>query len=384
MDSFATLEPPPSHAPAQWRKWLGIALSVYLVLVAVNAIGDGFKFLSGGSEGAEQIFAFATHPVAALLLGVVATSLVQSSSTVTSVIVGLVAGGLPLSMAIPMIMGANIGTTITNTLVSLGHLRQGEEFRRAFAASTIHDFFNWLAVLILLPIEIMTGFLEKTSSALVSTFMGTESLSMSGFNFMKPILAPGDTVLNFALAWLPANGQAMAQIIVGIGLILLAVTGLSKLLRAVMVGRARHILKKALGRGPISGVTSGAAVTVLVQSSSTTTSLIVPLVGSGTLTLKEIYPFTLGANIGTTITAILAATAITGPTAQAAMTIAILHLLFNLLSTVMIYGIPVLRNIPLWCAEKLSQAAASPRQWVAAGYLGTAFFALPVGIFSLT
>ncbi|GGA70210.1 sodium:phosphate symporter [Neiella marina] len=384
MNDSQALQQPPNQPPRQWRQWLGIALAVYIVLLAVNSIGDGFKFLSGGSQGAEQIFAFATHPIAALLLGVVATSLVQSSSTVTSVIVGLVAGGLPISMAIPMIMGANIGTTITNTMVSLGHLRRGQEFRRAFAASTIHDFFNWLAVIILLPLELMTGFLEKTSTALVSAFMGSDNLSMSGLNFMKPLLAPGESVISFVLSWLPENGQAMAQIICGIGLILLAVTGLSKLLRSVMVGKAKDILKRALGRGPLSGIASGAAVTVLVQSSSTTTSLIVPLVGSGTLKLREIYPFTLGANIGTTITAILAATAITGATAQAAMTIAILHLLFNLLSTVVIYGIPVLRNIPLRCSEKLAQAAASPRQWVAAGYLGTAFFALPAGILSIT
>ncbi|MEI5617209.1 thymidylate synthase, partial [Streptomyces brasiliscabiei] len=90
-------------------------------------------------------------------------ALIQSSSTVTSIIVGLVAGGLPVELAIPMIMGANIGTTVTNTLVSLGHVRYKDEFKRAFASATIHDFFNLLAVAIFLPLEMAFGILEKIS-----------------------------------------------------------------------------------------------------------------------------------------------------------------------------------------------------------------------------
>ena len=117
--------------------WAAIAFLVYLVLVAVGTVSGGFKLASGGSAGAKEIFSFATNPFVALLLGALATALVQSSSTVTSVIVGLVAGGLPISIAIPMVMGANIGTTITNTLVSIGHIRSKEEFQRAFSASTV-------------------------------------------------------------------------------------------------------------------------------------------------------------------------------------------------------------------------------------------------------
>ena len=95
-----------------------------------------------------------------LFIGVFATVLFQSSSTTTSLIVGMAGGGLiGLSSAIPMVMGANIGTTVTNTLVSLGHIRRKEEFKRAFASSTVHDFFNMLAVIIFFPLEIMFGFL---------------------------------------------------------------------------------------------------------------------------------------------------------------------------------------------------------------------------------
>ena len=66
--------------------------------------------------------------------------------------------------AVPMIMGANIGTTVTNTIVALAHIGRPEEFRRAFAVATCHDFFNFIAVIVLLPLEIATGFLSKTAA----------------------------------------------------------------------------------------------------------------------------------------------------------------------------------------------------------------------------
>ncbi|HBR96548.1 MAG TPA: sodium:phosphate symporter, partial [Gammaproteobacteria bacterium] len=131
-------------------KWIFIVSLVYLLLVAVSMIGSGFKIAAG--DQAKELFAFASNPITGLVIGTIATALIQSSSTVTAIIVGLVAGGLPVTIAIPMIMGANIGTTVTNTIVSLGHVRQGDEFRRAFAAATIHDFFNVISVVIFLPL----------------------------------------------------------------------------------------------------------------------------------------------------------------------------------------------------------------------------------------
>ena len=136
-----------------WLSWLLVLALVYLLLAAVAGIGDGFKLAAG--DNARELFAFASNPIIALVVGLVATAIFQSSSTVTSIIVGLVAGGLPLGIAIPMVMGANIGTSLTSTLVSLGHVRNGEEFRRAFAAATVHDSFNLCAVAILLPLEIL-------------------------------------------------------------------------------------------------------------------------------------------------------------------------------------------------------------------------------------
>ena len=64
--------------------------------------------------------------------------------------------------AIPIIMGSNVGTSVTNTLVALAQSADRDEFRRAFAAATVHDMFNWLSVGVLLPVEVLTGTTRRT------------------------------------------------------------------------------------------------------------------------------------------------------------------------------------------------------------------------------
>lgn len=361
---------------SNWISWLKIVGLVYLLLVAVSMIGSGFKLASG--DHAKELFAFASNPLTGLIVGTVATALIQSSSTVTSIIVGLVAGGLPVEIAIPMVMGANIGTTITNTIVSLGHVRQGEEFRRAFAAATVHDFFNLISVVIFLPLEIMFGILEKLGGFLAGLLAGGDSMSMKGLNFIKPLVKPPVNFVKHQFdSLMPDTAAGVVMVVLGIATIFVVITLIGKLLRSLLVGKAKEILHHAVGRGPVSGISSGALMTVLVQSSSTTTSLIVPLAGSGTFSLRQIYPFTLGANIGTCITGLLAATAVSGGNAVFALQIALVHLCYNFLAVVLIYSIPFLRNIPLHAAEGLANATVKNKLY-AAGYILSVFFIAPL------
>lgn len=356
--------------------WLAVVALVYAMLIAVSTVSSGFKIFSGGASGAEQIFQFANNPFVALLLGTLATALVQSSSTVTAVIVGLVAGGLPISIAIPMIMGANMGTTITNTIVSIGHIREKEDFKRAFSAATVHDFFNLLAVAIFLPLELMFGILEKLASFLAHLMAGSADVSMKGLDFMKPLTKPTVSLINDVWSFLPGKAVGIAMVVTGILIILFSVTYLGKVLKRVLVGRAKNVLHNAIGKGPVTGICSGALVTVMVQSSSTTTSLMIPLAGSGMFSTRQIYPFTLGANIGTTITALLAATAITGAAAEAALTIALVHFLFNFLAVILIYGLPFLRDLPVVAAERLAEVGSKNKMLAFSYVLGT-FFVVP-------
>jgi len=367
-----------TQAPQRnWHRWLLLAMLVYVMLLAVSMIGSGFKVAAG--DHARELFNFASNPVMGLIIGMVATALIQSSSTVTSIIVGMVAGGLPITIAIPMMMGANIGTSITNTLVSLGHVARKDEFQRAFNAATIHDFFNVMSVLIFLPLEMAFGILEHTSAFIVSILNTGGSAGIDGFNPIKAMTQPALDVFSSMLSGLPSIYPGIVKILIGIGLIVTSITYMGKIMKSLMVGKAKDILHRSIGKGPLSGISSGALMTVLVQSSSTTTSLVVPLVGSGILKAKEIYPFTLGANIGTCITALIAALGVTGVNAGFALQIAMVHLLYNVLGVALIYGIPLLRNIPLDLSYKLSLKVADTKFYGVA-YVGGLFFCMPLGI----
>lgn len=364
-----------------WHRWLLLTLLVYVMLLAVSMIGSGFKYAAG--DHARELFNFASNPIMGLIIGMVSTALIQSSSTVTSIIVGMVAGGLPITIAVPMMMGANIGTSITNTLVSLGHVAKKEEFQRAFNAATIHDFFNVLSVLIFLPLEMAFGILEYLSGQVVTLIHTPEALGVSGFNPIKAATQPVTDLVSQFLEFLPSVYPGIAKILIGIGLIMVSITYMGKIMKSLMVGKAKDLLHRSIGQGPISGITSGALMTVLVQSSSTTTSLMVPLVGAGVLKAREIYPFTLGANIGTCITALIAALGVAGVNSGFALQIALVHLIYNVLGVTLIYGVPVLRNIPINLSYQLSILAAE-RKMYGAAYLGGLFFAVPLGIIFTT
>lgn len=351
---------------------------MYLLLVGVSLVGAGFKIVSGGTEGALEIFSFASNPLVGVILGVLATALVQSSSTVSSVIVGLVAGGVPVTMAVPMIMGANMGTTITNTIVSLGNLGDKTAFKRSFQAATVHDFFNLFSIFIFLPIEMLFKPLERSALALSELFAGTGGASPSNLNFVGAMTKPVANFLTELTSPLPFGGYI--AIVIGIALIMASVILLGKVLQTRMTGKARDILTYAVGRDPLTGVASGTAMTVLVQSSSTTTSLVVPLAGAGVLTTKQVFPFTMGANIGTCITALLAAT---GANQPEALQIALVHLLYNVFGVVLFLVVPWLKTLPVRSAEWLGELTERNRAY-ALVYLLLVFFVLPGVVLGIT
>jgi sodium-dependent phosphate cotransporter len=329
-----------------------------------------------------MIFAFASNPLVGVILGTLATALVQSSSTVTSVIVGLVAGGVPVSIAVPMIMGANMGTTITNTIVSLGNLRERGAFRKSFEAATVHDFFNLYSIVVFLPLEVLFHPLERSAAGLAQLLKGDASASVGNFNLIAVATKPVAELLRELCGALGTIAGSSLMIATGICMIIASVLYLGRLLRSAMTGRAQHIVDTAIGRGPVSGIVSGTLVTVIVQSSSTTTSLVVPLAGAGVLTTQQVYPFTLGANIGTCITALLAATSINGPNEMFALQIALVHLLYNVCGVALFMLLPLLRHLPVSSSVWLGSLVEKNRLYALA-YILTVFFVMPGVVFGV-
>lgn len=368
-------------------EWFSIVAAVYILITAVSVIGSGFGAATGGQ--AEQIFTFAQNPVVGLVIGILATVLTQSSSTTTSIVVGMVAGGLPLATAIPILMGANVGTTMTSTLVSLGAAGDRNQFRRAFSAASVHDMYNLLSVAIFFPLEWAFGILDRVGTWFAGVTTGSDggiiATVFTGFgSAVSAVTDPGgDLIEGGLLAVMSPMWAGIAMIAIGVALILLVIKFISNMLKVLLVGNVEKMFHKAIGRGPISGIFSGLLITVMVQSSSTTTSLAVPLAASGKFSLWQIYPFTVGANVGTTMTAVIAAFGFSGGEATAAMTAAAVHLFYNIFSALVIFSLPFLRPLPVRGASWIGTLGAKNKLYVVVWLVGL-FVLLPAVMIGIT
>jgi solute carrier family 34 (sodium-dependent phosphate cotransporter) len=356
-----------------------LALVLFAFFVSIELLAASIRLF--GSGLAQSLFNLTSNPLVALFIGICATSLMQSSSATTSMVVAMVASGsLEFTLAVPIMMGANIGTSVTNTLVSIGHIRSRIEFRRAFGASTVHDMFNLLAVLMFFPIEVLTGWLDRAGLAVAVFFE-----NLQGFAAISPIQKTIKPVVEQILELLrltldsKAGWNPVAWFGLGLAVLLLfgSISQLTRVLKLLFMGKAEGWFQTRLFDQPFKAMLLGLVLTALVQSSSITTSLIVPLAGAGLLNLQQVFPYTLGANVGTTVTALLASLATANPFALA---IAIVHLIFNLAGTLLIWPI---RALPIWLADQLARAAAR-RRWIPLVYVLVLFFLMPLGVILLT
>jgi len=489
--------PAPEEKGEEKLSWLKIALCtlgallcLYIFLVGLSLMGGSFKVLGG--RGASSLFSAVDNPISGLMTGILATVLVQSSSTSTSIVVAMVGeGALTVKMGIPIIMGANIGTTVTNSIVSMGQSGDKLMLQRAFAGATVHDMFNMLTVATLLPIEAIIaaiqgdgGPLYWISHAITEGLMGGEggdklfkspvkvlaapivdgilksnkyviyALTLEKPTEMNPttvnqtLCAPLNTTRRLSAsdaeevpvadsrALLSRRTSALedcstyycvtkdldkqfkkissssyekltecgdrildgdgkpcgdkkcymdggkywdekvenGRLIKGgflketsdgvggaLGLVLsliflcVGLYGLCKCLQMIFIGNAKKVLHYATKVNGYLAIAIGIGITIIVQSSSVTTSALTPLCGLGVLPLDKMLPLTLGANIGTTVTALVASLV---SLKFGAVQIALCHLLFNITGILIWYPFPPMRNIPLEGARLLGVYAA--------------------------
>lgn len=337
--------------------------SLYVFLLSIELLGDGFKGLGAGFS--RTLFTLTAAPIAGLFVGILATAVCQSSSSTTSIVVGLVAcGTLDIAHAIPVVMGANIGTTVTNTLVSLAHVTRRQEFERAFPASIVHDMFNLLSVAVLMPLETWFSPLARSSAWLARLFQG-----VGGLKFASPLklaTAPvGDGISRIL------DGMAPLILVAALLLLFLALKLMVDMMKSLISRRVEVVVDKYLFGNAARAFLVGLVFTALVQSSSATTSIAVPMAGAGLLTLRQIFPYSLGANVGTTVTACLAAL-VTGSTG--AVQIAFVHFLFNVFGTAIWYP---LRRVPIAMAQWWGGFCAKRRVF-AVVYVIVVFYIVPL------
>ena len=461
----------------------GVFLMLYLFICSLSFLATGFRLVAGKHAGRvfgeSEIF---NNPVSGVMVGVLVTVLVQSSSTSTSITITMVAAELlTVKQAIPIIMGANIGTSVTSTIVALGSAGDRDEFRRSFAAATVHDMFNFLNVAVLLPIEAATGFLYNLSTGIVDGYdsLTTQEKPPDMLNkltkpFTNAVIQIDSKILNKLAEATPGSEEyaeleaksllkkpkicdpepsaavcaladdaaagtsctiaadlledetaceaiagceytkaydpedctsveymfegmygswsdsAAGWLVLILSLLVLCVClmGIVKTLRALLKGRVAVWLHASVnGDVPCGGVfgkelagylriLSGLGLTILVQSSSITTSALTPLVGVGVIELQAMYPVVLGANIGTTVTGVLAALAADASKLRFTLAVAYSHLFFNVTGIVIWYLLPPMRRIPIGAAKTLGNVTAKYR-WFPIFYICFMFIAVP-------
>ncbi len=339
-------------------KVAAVVLLLYFFLVSIALMQSAFRLF--GADFAEKLFTLSGNKFVGLFIGVLTTALVQSSSFTTSVVVGLVGGGmLDIGAAIPIIMGANIGTSVTNTLVAHGHVTRKEEFRRAAEGALVHDILNVLVVIVLFPIEMAFGILETTARAATKVFG-----DIGGATFTSPLKAIVKPATHFVtdsvttLVHATPAVQATALMVITLLVLFTSLFFIVKVLKSLVLSRVETFFSTYIFRNAALSLLVGLFITALVQSSSVTTSLIIPMAAAGILTLEQIFPYTLGANVGTTVTAILAALATVSTGNMGGITIAFAHLTFNIFGIAIFYP---MRFIPIGLAREVGRRTMENR-----------------------
>ncbi len=352
---------------------IAFAALLYLFLMAIGLMGGSFKLL--GKKVAEGLLSTTSNPFAGLMIGILTTAIVQSSSFTTSLAVALVSsGGLTVHNAVPIVMGANIGTTITCSMVSLGHIRRNDEFKRAYAGATIHDIFNVLVVVALFPLQMATGFLTKIAAWLAAIFYGSKGAAFD--SPLKAIVKPVvKAIHHFLLDSLGFSNKltGIICVIIALSLIFFTLTFIVKFMRQVAATRLEHWIHRIFSSNAYLILLIGIIVTAIIQSSSITTSMIVPMLGAGLITLEQAFPVTVGANIGTTVTALIAALAGN----KLGLTIAFVHLVFNLTGTLLFFVPPFMRKIPVRIVEYMVEYFVNHKKYVVV-YMILLFFVMPL------
>ena len=380
---------------------------MYFYLFSLDLLGTGAKVVSGCRGG--MIFGSELNPVSAVMVAALATAMLQSSSTTTSIIVALVSDqAISVKDGVYLVMGANIGTSITNDIMSLAHFMKEDEFERAFSAACLHDLFNILTVALLLPFEVWTGYLETVTRLIVD---GAETRTGEDWEgpmelWVKPLtrkliisnkkaillVAEGDSCEDFypttcvegvpqshstchsgfvtcdkstgdCPAWFREGAslhddKVAGGVTVAMALILcfVCVTGLMYVAQFLLKGLSTRVVYKVVNVNGYLGIALGTGLTMLLQSSSLTTAILTPWAGIGVIRLEQMYPLTLGANIGTTLSSILAALVAKG---LDPLQVALAHLFFNITGMCYIISIYVL-GTAVYLERRRYETATTP------------------------
>lgn len=380
----------PKHIPADedfvalsgfgaFVRWLAVAAAIATMFLAVYLIFDGASGVGSGTV--DRLFTFATNPVIGLLIGIVASATLQSSTTVTALTVAAVGtGSLEVAVALPIILGANVGTTLTPLIVAFGFVGSRVRFQRAFTAASLHAAFNVVFVVIAFALEMMFHPLRRLAELVSSSVLGEGPADTPTGDIILEAMSPIiDTV--GVHGWLGElfgpRAASLVAIVLGVVAIFVAVRVISRQLAILTAATTRTLLERSSGASDALGLLSGSLVTMAVSASSVTVSSLLPFAATKSLHNREVLPVILGANVGTTLTALLTSLAVPGPLGSIAVQAALIHVAFNVISALLVLVVAPLRSLIVWMGQ-VSGRVAARGYTLAAVVIAASYLVLPL------
>lgn len=346
-----------------------VAVAIMVIILGINLVLEGVDGF--GSFSATQMYRFATDPLIGVLIGILATALVQSSTTTTTLTVTAVGSGVvSVPVAIPIILGANIGTTITAMLVAFSYMGERRDFKKAFTIASMHFWFNIFLVTFFFIVEQLFHPLRTVSSIIATEVTEHTDGALPTSTFITNIIDPVVQFIGInGLIGMIGNHSVAVLVCLLLGTlsILLAVRVMSTQIRTIAAATVTTILDKVLNPPNTQSATIwsslwsfllGIAFTLLVTASSVTVASMQPVAVSGAVKQRPLLGIILGANVGTTVTAMFATFAIVGAHGEFAIQAALVHVILNVAGTILVLCIPQLANSIMKLAKKTATISA--------------------------
>jgi len=351
--------------------WLFISIFglvlLYTFLLGLDILTKSVSTLAGSNL--QELLKATLNPWVGLSIGILITATLQSSSAVTSILVALVASGaVSLQQAVPIVIGSNLGTTFTAFLVGLSHINSKKEFRKGIAAALVHVFFNLLAAGVFFSIEasahVLSGLSAVCTKGFLQLFPDTSLWLGTG---IRSLVSPVATRL------VQASSGSWLWVIIGFSMLFGCILLFRTVLKILWMSEYASKLNNTFFANKWQSLGWGSSLTACIHSSTVTTSLVVPLSAQGVIHLRQLMPFIVGANIGTTVTALIASVGL----ADAGVALAFSHFLFNLIFGLIVFFVPSVSDFLLYLARKGGAIFAQKRS-VALLFLILFYFAVPL------
>ncbi|CAI5455217.1 unnamed protein product [Caenorhabditis angaria] len=429
----------PTHHKLQYYLYCSflfflILLVLFIYVCCLSNMSTAFGLLASRGLGkAIQESPLINDPISAVVVGMIATVVLQSATTTTNILVTMVAANMiTVHDAIPVMIGSELGSSLVNAMVSLAYSGKPEQFRRAFSAAILGDVFNVCGLFVIFPMEMVSGLIEHVSWWIVDPLISEQGLSfktlelltdpvnqliiqvnepellnatirpemfMANHSFIQRcVFTNGSRIYNcpyhhlFSSTTLTDKTIGWIILIISLFFLVFCLVAIVYLIQKLLEGHAANYIRTLLSKQcpgmwkPCTGylvLLVGLVVTILIQSNSIFASSLTPLVGSGVVTLEQMYPLVLGSNIGTTFSGVLAAFSTDPSRFEKALHMAMCQVIYNIIGTCLFYIVPCTRKYPIILAEKLGTLTDRYR-WFIVVFIMSFFIVIPFTIIGLT